>query len=170
MKCRAVVIDIIDPKNLGRIRVEIEGAHTNRNATPWVYPCTSLAGPGFGFYCLPVIGDQVWIERTADNEWVYTGFCWTTDNPIPSDSGENVRLFRTPAGHQLKFDDSGSIEVLHSGGSVINLTKDGNIKITAAGDIELNGTDSKVITTKCICAFTGNPHPQGSTTVKAKGL
>lgn len=42
----------------------------------------------------------------------------------------------------------------------------GNATVTAV-EIHLNGAQGDVVTTMHTCSFTGNPHPQGSITVKA---
>ena len=44
----------------------------------------------------------------------------------------------------------------------------GTAKVDAQA-VEIAGTDGQVVTTKHVCAYTGNPHPQGSTLVKAGG-
>jgi len=75
----------------------------------------------------------------------------------------------------IKLDDAGNIEIIHDVNKlVLNIDKDGNLSVTASGTvkvdastIELNGNTGNVVTTECICSFTGTPHPQGSLTVKA---
>jgi len=178
MKHRGVVTSVDDPKNLGRIEVSVLGFEEGKETTPWVWPCSPLAGDGYGFYCLPEVGDEVWVEQTAEGDWVYTGFFWSGRKPKPDDGTKKVRLFRTPSGHQIKLDEDGNIEVSHSEGHTIILKKGGDIDlVTDDGDVNvvgqkiyLNGeTGSRVVTTKCLCAYTGTPHPQGSDTVFSEG-
>jgi len=139
MKYRGIVVDINDPENLGRIKVEISvGFKKTANITPWVYPCTCLAGPGYGWFCLPVIGDVVWVERTSDQCWVFTGFHWTTNKPVPESSGQNVRVFQSPAGHRIKFDDQGDIELTHASGNKIILSQNGDVKVEVAEGKKIN--------------------------------
>lgn len=170
MKYKARVITIDDPEGLGRIRVRILSFSNRANQTPWVHPCSPFAGPGYGFFSLPVVGDSVWVEQVADGDWVYSGFYWPKKNSLPARASAQIRTFSTPAGHTLAFDETGSVELHHASGSAIKLLNDGNIEITAVGEIHLNGSGARVVTTDCICAFTGSPHPQGSLTVKEKGL
>ncbi len=198
VKRRAVVTEVRDPQNLGRIRVDLEGFGLSKTdpkhrMSPWCWPCTPFAGPGYGFFCLPVVGDEVWVEQAHSGEWVYTGFYWTGRNPKPPDGQEpDVRVFRTPIGHQMKFDEAGDITIVHNNGNVVALRQNGDVEIVAekdlnmqvtgnanitsqgktvvtASNIELNGSSGKVVTTECICTMTGQPHPQGSRTVTAKG-
>ncbi len=170
MKHRARVINIDDPEGLGRIRVRILSFAKHANQTPWVYPCSPFAGPGYGFFSLPVVGDSVWVEQTAEGLWVYTGFFWTKKNSLPAGASSQRRILSTPAGHTLAFDETGNVELHHASGSAVKLLNDGNIEITAVGEIHLNGSGARVVTTDCICAYTGYKHPQGSLTVKEKGL
>lgn len=54
---------------------------------------------------------------------------------------------------------------VNAGGDV-NVNADGNAVVTAA-EIHLNGSDGQVVTTAHTCAFTGSPHPAGSSKCKA---
>lgn len=189
VKYEAIVESVDDPKSLGRIKAEIIGFEKGFDSTPWCYPVSVLAGPGYGFYFLPQVSDIVYVEQTADGDWVWTGFCWTSTKAKPAEGTSTVRVLKTPTGHLLKFDESGSVTlehhngsrvelgtddltVEHSGGSTVTLESGGNIVIQASGTnkIHLNGSTGQVITTECICAYTGGPHVQGSLTVKAKGI
>ena len=166
MKIRGIVKDVLDPKNYGRIRVELIRYNIEQNITPWCWPCSPFAGPGYGFYCLPVIGDEVYVEKTEDGDWIFVGFCWTSRNPKPTDGTKDVRLLRTPVGHQLKFDENGDIQILHSNTSFVILRANGDIEIMSEKDVKIydNGT-VRCVNTNSICAYTGTIHPQGSRTV-----
>jgi cytoskeletal protein CcmA (bactofilin family) len=64
-KYRGVVLDNIDPLVLGRILPEvpqIPGSLLN-----WAMPCVPYAGPLVGFYAIPPIGANVWIEFEGGN-------------------------------------------------------------------------------------------------------
>jgi len=137
MKYRGKVINITDPENLGRIKVEISGYENRFNQTPWAWPCSPFAGPGYGFFCLPQIDDEVYVEKDFTNRWIYTGFFWSGRNPKPSDGSSTKRIFRSPAGHSIKFDETGDIDISHANGAAIILK--------ANGDIILNGGDKGVI-------------------------
>jgi uncharacterized protein involved in type VI secretion and phage assembly len=160
MKQRAIVIDVGDPQNWGRIRAQLIGYDPAHSKTPWMWPCSPFAGNGFGFYFLPEVGDEVWIEKTVEGEFVFTGFAWSERKPVPTDGARAKRVLVTPAGHRVILDDEGDI--------TITARDDGaEVKIKADGTITLNGTDGDVVTTDHICAFTGYGHPKGTTKVKA---
>lgn len=167
VKYQARVTNVADPKGFGRIKAEIIGF--DGATTPWCYPCVPIAGPGYGFYFLPVVDDIVLVEQMADGRWVWTGCIWDAVNPKPTEGSATVRVLRTPAGHTLKFDESGDVELAHSAGSRLTLKANGDIEIEADSNVNINGSTAKVVTTAHVCAFTGAPHVQGSATVKADG-
>lgn len=166
MKYKATVEDVNDPDTQGKIKVHIHSFDAAANTSPWVLPCTLFAGNGYGFYCLPQVGDEVFVEETADGDYVYTGFFWTGRNPKPSDGAASVRIFQTPIGHKLKFVEDGNIEIEHKEGATVILHSDGSIELNATV-IKLNGDGGGVITTQSPCPFTSLPHTGGSTIVKA---
>jgi uncharacterized protein involved in type VI secretion and phage assembly len=167
LKKRGTVIDVADPKEFGRIKVQLIGYDSGGNFTPWCWPCSPFAGPGYGFYCLPVVGDEVYVENTEDGRWVWSGFCWTERNAKPADGTADVRVMRTPVGHQLKLDENGDVEIEHSGGSKITIKQNGDIELSAPdGKILMNSSClARGVNTLSICSFTGLPHPQGSRSV-----
>lgn len=184
MKLRAKVIDVADPNQYGRIRVQLIGYDEAGNETPWCWPCSPFAGPGYGFYCLPEIDDEVYVERLETSEWIWVGFHWSGRNPKPTDGTAKVRVFQTKAGHQLKFDEEGSVKLTHSSESHIDMKSNGDIELLhengsqvilrANGDVEIQATKNvlindngqvRAVNTRAICSYTGLPHPQGSRTV-----
>jgi phage baseplate assembly protein gpV len=130
---RGVVTDVNDPKNLGRIRARIFPMDdTRHNETPWVWPCSLLAGPGYGLFCLPQIGDEVWLTRADGGDWIWLGYSWRGMEK-PSDGSATKRVFRTPAGHQISFDEGGDVEIKNATGSSLILTADGGIRLGEGG-------------------------------------
>lgn len=90
------------------------------------------------------------------------------------------RLKGMAEGEVALYDDQGQKVHLTRAGIVIDTSKDvtvtagGDANVTATGnatiagaEIHLNGQDGMVVTTAHPCAFTGNPHPAGSSTCKA---
>ncbi len=158
-KHRAVVTDIADPKNLGRIRARLlmEGAMAN-TLTAWCFPCSPLAGPGYGFYCLPQVGDEVWVEVAEGGVWIWTGFSWRGPITKPADGSATVRVFRTPAGHEVSFDESGDVRVANAGGSAVVLKLNGDVVIEATGNILLGGDGQQLVTADFLQAFSQHLH------------
>lgn len=125
MKHRALVTDVADPKQLGRIRVRLLDSLPGADETPWALPCSPFAG----FVFLPSIGDNVWVEQAGDGSWVYVGHLWTVTSGLPDGADLERRILRTPAGHAMMFDDNGDIEIRHQSGAAIILKPDGEIHI-----------------------------------------
>ena len=189
MKSRAVVTDVADPRGLGRIKAQLVGwgdsdSDGKHNITPWMWPCVAFAADGSGVFMQPPVGAEVWAEQSTEGDWLWTGGFWSDRNPAPADASPDVRIIRTPAGHQIKLDETGDIEIKHANGNLVALRSSGDIDVTVSGTcnitsdgktivnaeaIELNGSIGKVVTTESLCSFTGAPHPQGSKNVKAKG-
>lgn len=144
MKHRATVVDVADPKAWGRIRTRLVAPAALASETPWCWPCSPLAGEGYGFYCLPQVGDEVWVEQVAGGEWLWVGFCWSGRHAKPASGSATVRVFRTPVGHELLFDESGAIEIRHKDGSTVSLEAGGKIVITSTAGIVLNGSDIRL--------------------------
>ncbi len=149
---RGKVFKTDDPGELGRIKVKLLGFAELADITPWCVPCASLAGPSYGQFFIPQIGDEVFVGLTADGQWFYMGSHWSGNNPKPDDGAPDVQVLRLKGGQQLKFDSAG------------------NIEIDCPGDVKVKGDSSLVVSKECICNYTGGPHPQGVTTVKIKGV
>lgn len=77
---------------------------------------------------------------------------WFLRDRILIDAVDRVEV-RAPVCHVIT---TGNVEVTAGGNAVVN-----------AASIELNGTDGAVVTTAHVCAYTGQPHPAGSSTVSA---
>ena len=152
-KYHATVKDVDDPKGWGRIRVQILGFEPGNDISPWCHACAPMAGSEYGMYFLPNVGDEVWVEMAANGqEWIFSGFHWSDRKPKPMDGAPDIRVLRMPGGQQLKFDN------------------DGNIEIDCSGNVELKGDSGMVVSTDCICAYTGAKHIQGVTTIKIKAV
>lgn len=80
-KYRAKVRENLDPLSLGRIIAEVPLVPA---ATTWALPCTPYAGPGVGFYAIPPLGADVWVEfEGGDPDYpIWTGCFWTAP-PFP---------------------------------------------------------------------------------------
>ncbi len=75
-KHRGKVLNNIDPETLGRIQAEVPsvwGATLN-----WCMPCVPYAGLEVGFYMIPPIGANVWIEFEGGdpNYPIWSGCFW----------------------------------------------------------------------------------------------
>src|SRR5690606_27505690 len=112
---RGIVRNNEDPENLGRVEVQLEN-HDDGQTTIWAPVMTSMAGAARGFYCLPEVGDAVCVGFVAEDpaQPIVLGGLWDAGQPPPDNNGDGTngrRLWRTRAGHELRFDDGDANEI-----------------------------------------------------------
>ncbi|MBV9097472.1 MAG: hypothetical protein JO079_05390 [Frankiaceae bacterium] len=75
-KYRGTVLLNIDPQALGRLLCEVPSLPGM--LLGWAWPCVPYAGPGVGFFALPPIGANVWVEFENGNPSypIWTGCFW----------------------------------------------------------------------------------------------
>jgi len=83
-KYRGMVIQNIDPMQMGRIMVQVTDP-SNLIPSTWAMPCVPFAGIQNGFFVVPAIGSGVWIEfEHGDLDYpVWTGGYWS-EGQIPA--------------------------------------------------------------------------------------
>lgn len=76
-KYRGKVVDNVDPKQLGCIRVSVP-AVLGTGTQSWAYPCVPYAGLQTGFFAIPPIGANVWVEFEAGDpdHPIWSGCFW----------------------------------------------------------------------------------------------
>lgn len=60
-KYRGVVINNVDPMQLGRLLVQVPDVLA-ASTSSWAMPCFPVAGPQMGFVAIPPVGAGVWVE------------------------------------------------------------------------------------------------------------
>ena len=94
-KYRGKVLNNVDPLFLGRIIPEvpaIPGSVTN-----WALPCTPYAGMQVGFYTIPPIGANIWVEFEGGdpNYPIWSGCFWAEgETPLGAPPPE-TKIFKT---------------------------------------------------------------------------
>lgn len=147
----AVVIDNMDPDNLGRVKVRLPqiSESDQRNHEAWARLATMMAGQNRGTWFIPDINDEVLVAFEAgDVRRPYViGSLWNVASVPPEsmDTNNNKKLLRSRNGVKITLDDQSGQErfiVETPGGQKITL-KDG------AGSIEIadnNGNSIKLET------------------------
>jgi hypothetical protein len=76
-KYRGTVIDNVDPMLIGRVQVNVP-AVLGDGTLSWAMPCAAFSGIAEGFYAVPSIGANVWVEFEGGNPDfpIYTGGFW----------------------------------------------------------------------------------------------
>lgn len=102
-------------------------------------------------------------------------------------ANRQFRVRNLAEGEQVLYDDLGNViwfkrdrilidavDRVEVKAPTVNVITTGDVTVTAGGnavvdaaEIRLNGTAGQVVTTAHHCAYTGNPHPAGSSNVKA---
>ena len=125
----ALVIDNLDPNNLGRVKVRFRLMGVT--SEPWARMATLMAGENRGTWFIPDVGDEVLVAFEAgDVRRPYIiGSMWNATNlpPETMDSNNNKKLLRSRNGVRVILDDQSGQEtfiVETPGGQRITL-KDG---------------------------------------------
>lgn len=106
-KYRGTVEDNKDPLGIGRIQPLVPAVASV--AINWAMPCTPYAGPQEGFFMIPPVGANVWIEFEGGdpNNPIWSGGFWgeKQDQKPPTDAtGPEMKVLQTEK-MVLRFDD-----------------------------------------------------------------
>jgi uncharacterized protein involved in type VI secretion and phage assembly len=131
-KYRGKVENNVDPLQQGRMQVSVPSV-LGEGRLSWAMPCMPYAGPGVGFFAIPPMGANVWVEFEGGdpNYPIWSGGFWgANEAPItPAVAGTKVLKTDTIT---LKLDDLPGV-----GGVTIETALGMKITITATG-IEIN--------------------------------
>jgi uncharacterized protein involved in type VI secretion and phage assembly len=108
----ALVTDIVDEDNLGRVEVKfpwLTGAG-ERDVRAWARLCSSYADDEQGFQVMPEVDSEVLVAFGAGQfEWPYiVGSVWNGKEKTAAkpQRANNIRVIRTRADSRLEFDDT----------------------------------------------------------------
>ena len=122
-KYRGTVVDNNDPRNQGRVKVQVPEILGDVDSG-WALPCAPYAGDKTGSYTVPSVGAGVWVEFEAGDvsRPIWVG-CWWQSDAVPTDEGgvkatPDVKIMRSEEGMLLALhDDSKTIALSDSSGS-----------------------------------------------------
>lgn len=138
-KYRGQIVNNIDPQNQGRVQVSVP-AVLGSGSLSWAMPCAPYGGAGVGFFAVPPIGANVWVEFEAgDSDYpIWAGCFWGVgDAPV---------LPAIPTSKVLKTDTAAITidDIPGAGGILIEYVTGAKIVINATG-IEIdNGMGGKI--------------------------
>lgn len=190
---RLIRLGVVAEADYEKARVRVSIGKVVTNWLPWI---TRRAGLDVDWWA-PSKGEQVVVLAPDGefNNAVVLGSVYQAKHPAP-ESNPKVRLTRMEDGATFRYDSensaltielTGSAKVLIEGDATVEVNGDliakvgGNASVDVDGDlaakaggtakvdakgVELNG-GSPCVTTAHICHFTGTPHGDGSSTVKA---
>jgi uncharacterized protein involved in type VI secretion and phage assembly len=142
-KYRGKVEMNIDPNNQGRIMVSVP-AVTGSGQANWALPCVPFAGPGVGFFGIPPIGADVWVEYEGGDPDVpiWSGCFWSQRGDAPASPAlPQTFVIKTDAGMLSMSSVPPDIGVIikNDSGMSIKMGKQSLEITTGLGKIEIQG-------------------------------
>jgi len=154
-KYRAFVVDNEDPEKRGRLRLLIPSVLGDAE-TGWALPCFPFGGgESYGWFAVPEKDAQVWVEfeEGDTSRPIWTGTFWQREADVPEEAAKSpptTRIFQTPSGHVMQFDDEEdkeSFRLFHPREAEIHIDKDGTLvlKDASGANITLDAEGEKII-------------------------
>jgi len=142
-KYRGTVMNNIDPQQMGRLQVSVP-AVLGDGRLSWAMPCVPFAGPGVGFFTIPPMDANVWVEFEGGNPDypIWSGCFWGMGESPANPAVEQMKVLKTSTA-TLTISDlpgAGGITIETTLGAKIEITTQGiEINNGAGGSIKLNG-------------------------------
>jgi hypothetical protein len=104
-KYRGKVENTVDPQQMGRIQVSVP-AVLGDGKLSWAMPCVPYAGSQVGWFAIPPVGSNVWVEFEAGdtNAPIWSGCFWGTGE-LPTPAMEQIKFLKTD-GVKLTLSDA----------------------------------------------------------------
>jgi uncharacterized protein involved in type VI secretion and phage assembly len=131
-KYRGTVVDNVDPLQTGRLMVQVPDV-SNILPSTWALPCMPFTGVQSGWYAVPEIGSQVWVEFEQGNPDypIWVGGFWGSAGDVPAlalagTPGLQLVVIQTTSMNTLMISDTpgptGGILLKSSSGALISIT------------------------------------------------
>lgn len=106
-KYRGKVANNLDPLQLGRLQVECP-AVLGDGRLSWAMPCVPFAGPNVGFFALPPIKANVWVEfEGGDPDFPIWSGCFWDLGQVPAKPATPLLSMLKTQGITIALSDSG---------------------------------------------------------------
>jgi hypothetical protein len=149
-KYRGVVIDNIDPMQIGRIQAQVPDV-LGEFPSSWALPSVPAAGVQAGCFIVPPVGSQVWIEfeRGEADYPIWTGGFWGLVADVPTvalapaaiSPGQNIVL-QTTGQNMLALSDAASSPA--GGGIILKAASGAMIVVNDTGITISNGKGATI--------------------------
>lgn len=96
-KYRGQVANNVDPMLLGRVQVSVP-AVLGEGSLSWAMPCAPYAGSQVGFFAVPPVGANVWVEfEGGDTDYpIWVGCFWGVGE-LPPPALAQIKFIKTDA-------------------------------------------------------------------------
>jgi hypothetical protein len=109
-KYRGMVLNNIDPMQTGRVQVQVPDV-LGPSISSWAMPCLPIAGKQSGVYCVPQVGDGVWVEfEQGDPDYpIWVGGFWGSAAEVPA-----LALAGLPVSPSIVLQTGGQVTLMMS--------------------------------------------------------
>ena len=152
----ARVIDNNDPEGLGRVQVQFVWQERKKEHTPWIRAVQPHAGAGKGFYFIPEIGEEVWVDfedQNAERPFVVGSNYNGKEFSKYHTAGNDKKVIHTRSGTKIILNDGeGSVFIEDPSGNTYLMDGQGNINVIAPKNISFSAGENVNIKagTNCI--------------------
>lgn len=161
-KYRGKVADNRDPAGLGRIKVQVPGVIGD--TVLQALPCVPYAGPQVGFFMIPPIGANVWVEFEGGDldRPIWTGCFWgdgaQENTKPPTDAhSPDVKVLQTDKLVLILDDQNGRLTAKlkasadKGGGQTISLVMDDRGIVLDSRQVTVTITPNKIELKQSVC-------------------
>lgn len=140
-KYRGTVSNNVDPMSRGRVQVQVPAVY-GTNTLNWALPSVPFAGSGVGFYMIPPVGANIWVEFEGGNidAPIWSG-CFWGEGECPGQT-PMIKIIKTQAA-TITLDEvnaSAPVVIETQAGDRITITAQGVTVESASGaKVELSG-------------------------------
>jgi len=140
---------------MGRLRLTVPSV-LGEAISGWALPALPFGGlADQGLFVIPEVGAQIWVEFEAGNlsQPIWTGTFWQAAGDPPGEaalSPPTTRVFKTPSGHTLQFDDKEGEEkfrLAHPAGTETTIDENGTVIIAdpQGNTLTLDANNNEVV-------------------------
>jgi uncharacterized protein involved in type VI secretion and phage assembly len=158
-KYRGEVSDIQDPLMTGRVKAKVPDV-LGDDESGWALPCAPFGGSSTGFFALPTVGANVWIEfEHGDPDYpIWSGCFWGSAKDVPppllappykklmivTEGGNKITLDDTPGLGGITLEtSSGQKIVMNAMGVQIDDGQGGTVKLQGP-QVSINGAQVSI--------------------------
>ncbi|ABQ04828.1 contractile injection system protein, VgrG/Pvc8 family [Flavobacterium johnsoniae] len=147
----AIVTGNADPDGLSGIQVQMPWQEAKGETTPYIPFVQKYGGDARGSHTLPEIGDTVFVDFQCNNAELPIAMGTITSRKEKSGfstPNNDLKVFRTRSGNKaILNDETGDITIeSEKGQALVVVYGDGNIKLKAPKNIELEAGEDVIIT------------------------